>query len=395
MIRDDSMRMCFMLDTVFAGNAIKGQIAFYQIRDAYLKGYVKRVIALGYKDSIVNSKIIKRAIPFNDKINKIIGVFGRKFLLQVLSRDISEKIFDIGASTKIPECDLFYFQPPIWPRSLGKAKNNGSVISVRDSTANLYHVLKLASREYGDFDRNIQRIRKQAKIRQRFFEKTDCILACSEYSKRTHMDYGIPEEKVIVSGQGVDTKRFTPSRNQYDSDFRGIFVGGSTSPLKGLRYLLEAWDGFAKQNQELMICGSIDSSLESLFTKYKKMMNINAMGFVDPAEQYKKASILIYPSLTEGFEKVTMEAMSSGLPIITTTNTGASSLIKEGKEGFVVPIRDSAAIEKHVRYFYENPGEIKRMGRNARRLAERYDWNSFSKRMCSLFELVYEKWGRE
>ena len=114
MIRDDSMRMCFMLDTVFAGNAIKGQTAFYQIRDAYLKGYVKRIITLGYEESVVNSKIIKRALPFNDKINKIIGVIGKSSPLHIPSRDISERIFDLGASMKIPECDLFYFQPPIW-----------------------------------------------------------------------------------------------------------------------------------------------------------------------------------------------------------------------------------------------------------------------------------------
>ena len=159
-----------------------------------------------------------------------------------------------------------------------------------------------------------------------------------------------------------------------------------------LRYLFEAWNNFtrARKNKELLICGDVDKSVSGIFEKYRYKTKINTVGFVEPAEYYRKASILVYPSLTDGFEKVTLEAMSSGLPIITTTNTGAASIIREGKEGFVVPIRDSKSMEKHILYFYDNPSEVKRMGKNARKLAEKYNWDNFSKRMCKLFEMAYE-----
>ena len=102
------------------------------------------------------------------------------------------------------------------------------------------------------------------------------------------------------------------------------------------------------------------------------------------------ADIFVMPSLCESFGKVILEAMASGLPVIATTNTGARDVVKDGKHGFIIPIRDSKAIKDKIQYFYDNPSEIKRMGKNARKVAENYTWDRYSEKIADSLELVYE-----
>jgi len=64
--------------------------------------------------------------------------------------------------------------------------------------------------------------------------------------------------------------------------------------------------------------------------------------------------------------------------VIISDMVGAKEIIRDGKEGFVVPARDSWALAEKIRYFYDNPDEVKSMGREARRTAEKYTWERFA-----------------
>ena len=59
---------------------------------------------------------------------------------------------------------------------------------------------------------------------------------------------------------------------------------------------------------------------------------------------------------------VTVQAMACGLPVICTTNAGAADIIREGRDGFILPIRDVDAIKEKILYFYENPEAVRDMG---------------------------------
>ena len=88
----------------------------------------------------------------------------------------------------------------------------------------------------------------------------------------------------------------------------------------------------------------------------------------DPAPYYKEASIFVLPSLSEGNPRVVMEAMAHGLPVITTTN--AQSVVEDGKSGFVVPIRDIAALKEKIAYLYNHRDTAEKMGQEARKVME-------------------------
>ena len=63
---------------------------------------------------------------------------------------------------------------------------------------------------------------------------------------------------------------------------------------------------------------------------------------------------------------VQAQAMACGLPVICTTNTGGADLVREGRDGFILPIRDVEAIKEKILYFYENPEACTAMGESAR-----------------------------
>jgi glycosyltransferase involved in cell wall biosynthesis len=111
---------------------------------------------------------------------------------------------------------------------------------------------------------------------------------------------------------------------------------------------------------------------------YRKKIQFEAPGIVDPLKYYQKAHIYILPSLGDPFPRTTLEAMSCGLPVIISDMVGAKDIVENGKEGFIIPARSVSAIADKIQYFYDNPSEIKRMGMNARRKAEQFTWEKFA-----------------
>jgi glycosyltransferase involved in cell wall biosynthesis len=72
-------------------------------------------------------------------------------------------------------------------------------------------------------------------------------------------------------------------------------------------------------------------------------------------EQMREHDVLLLPSLFEGYALVISEALSQGLPVITTSNSGGSTVIRNGLEGFIVPIRDSKSIAVRLQQLVDNP----------------------------------------
>jgi len=74
---------------------------------------------------------------------------------------------------------------------------------------------------------------------------------------------------------------------------------------------------------------------------------------------------------------VVLEAMAMGKPVIITPNCGYNEIIEDGKEGFIIPIRDIEVIKENLIYFHDNKSEVNKMGRNARKTSEQYTWKRY------------------
>lgn len=160
---------------------------------------------------------------------------------------------------------------------------------------------------------------------------------------------------------------------------------GSCGIDKGLSYLANAWLNIPHNVDIQMVLGGRDANMFQ-FENKELMKQFKKTGFVENlADFYKQISFYVHPSVTEGFGCTVLEAMSYGRPVIVTNETGASDLITNGKEGFIIPISDIGAIIDKMVFFMNNPETIKTMGENARKTAEKYSWDIIKRRYIEIY----------
>jgi glycosyltransferase involved in cell wall biosynthesis len=224
----------------------------------------------------------------------------------------------------------------------------------------------------------------------RHWNKFDYVIAISDFVKDSYIEVGYPEDRIYVAHLDTDLNRFTPA-DDVSSVFRVVYAA-HTTPLKGLHYLLEAWDTLSLPNSELILVGEYDKVPYLLKQRYNKIVarhsNIIAVGRSDTPEQYYRgASAFVLPSLTEGCSKVILEAMACGVPVITTQN--ARAIVEDGVTGFVVPIRDTSAIAEKINSLYQSRDRVVEMGRMARQTIT--DKQPFGERVYEIYKDIKER----
>jgi glycosyltransferase involved in cell wall biosynthesis len=105
-------------------------------------------------------------------------------------------------------------------------------------------------------------------------------------------------------------------------------------------------------------------------------------------EYYGRSSVLVLPSLADSYGLVALEAMACATPLIVSSNTGMASIISQGMEGFVVPIRDVETIKERLRWLYENSDAAVEMGRAASRLVSHLSWEEYGRRSVSVYKQI-------
>jgi len=88
---------------------------------------------------------------------------------------------------------------------------------------------------------------------------------------------------------------------------------------------------------------------------------------------------------------VTGEAMASGLPVICSTNTGASEIVTSGEHGFIIPIRDANALAEKIEWFYKNQKLCRLMGMQGREHVKQFTWDVYGEKIFTIFEAVVEE----
>jgi glycosyltransferase involved in cell wall biosynthesis len=182
---------------------------------------------------------------------------------------------------------------------------------------------------------------------------------------------------LIVTPYGVEPQRFEPAEHRHDGPFRAIFVG-SCQARKGIHYLIDAWRKLNLPNAELLVCGEVVPEMKKILEE-KSIESVRWLGHVPVKDYLKQAHVFVFPSLEEGSALCTYEAMASSLPLIVTPNSG--SIIRDGQDGFVIPIRDVSALTEKIEYFYRNREAARAMGKSAREQVENYTWYLHGERL--------------
>jgi alpha-maltose-1-phosphate synthase len=206
------------------------------------------------------------------------------------------------------------------------------------------------------------------------------IVVASAFSKRSLVENGVSEAKIVVNPYGVDLQRFQPavSRRTY-KHVRFLFLGSVTA-RKGAPLLVDAWKRCAFDGAELLLVGPITAEDRVLIPSLPGLHVIGKLPHRELPELMQQCDVLVFPSYAEGFALVLLEALSSGMPIITTTATAGPDLITDGVEVRIISPGDVVALTLALREFSDNPGELKSMGHAARSSAERFSWDAYGDR---------------
>ncbi|OGP54810.1 MAG: hypothetical protein A2Y65_12065 [Deltaproteobacteria bacterium RBG_13_52_11] len=218
------------------------------------------------------------------------------------------------------------------------------------------------------------------------YRKASKIVAISEMVKQDIVDhYRIPDERIDVIYTGIDT-RFKPRTGKLREEIRRqyaispnefvILFSAHNFRLKGLKNLIRsvAQVKRKKRGVKLLVLGrDRKNPYERLAHKLGcEEEVIFAGGVKEPEKYYAAADILVHPTFYDPCSRVVLEALASGLPVITTRSNGAGWIITEGKEGFVLDdSRDVEALAEKILYLVD-PIRLKEASAAARRLAERY-----------------------
>ena len=136
--------------------------------------------------------------------------------------------------------------------------------------------------------------------------------------------------------------------------------------LKGLIYFIEACNKVSLENIEIKIAGTINKDVLNYIDVNFDKHNIQFLGHVPNINNFFRTShVCVIPSLLDAGPATVAEALYCGLPVITTQGCGSKTLIEDGKNGFVVPIADSNAIAKKMKWFIDNQDQIPKMSKYA------------------------------
>jgi glycosyltransferase involved in cell wall biosynthesis len=157
---------------------------------------------------------------------------------------------------------------------------------------------------------------------------------------------------------------------------------------KGFLDLARAWKELALPGGELWVVGQVHDEILPLLGSYRDDPTIRFIGHAKggAAEHYAHADAFVLPSIVEGSAKTTYEAMSAELPVITTLNAG--SVVRDGVDGFIVPVRDPDAIREKLLFLFENREHAKDMGISGRSRVGDFSWEIYENRLISLYRTL-------
>lgn len=207
----------------------------------------------------------------------------------------------------------------------------------------------------------------------------DHIFVPSLMVKQSLLSADVKPEKISVISYGAPIGYFQPQPKP-DQLFRTLFVG-RVGPRKGVHYLLQAWQELHLPKAELLLVG-VNEFPSRWLASYEDTFNyVPSVPHASLNDYYSRASVLVLPSLVEGFALVLLEAMACGIPIITTSSTAGPEIITDGVEGFIIPIRDVEVLKQKLEWCYRHPQELAVMGRAARRKAEQLTWERYRQQL--------------
>lgn len=219
---------------------------------------------------------------------------------------------------------------------------------------------------------------------------TQFFLAPSNFVKRGLKYCGVEDNQIYILPYGSNFPVVNQPHGEPKS-VRFIYVGQVTY-RKGMHYLLQTFAELEDQRIQLDVVGGWRTDSD-LYENYKQYANIKFYGNMlhdKVKELMMQADVFVFASLTEGLSLSCLEALSCGLPLICSSNSGANDLIIDGYNGFVFDPDDTETLSSYISFFCENKDKIPYFSQNAIETAKKNTWEEYNKNQKKTLLMIME-----
>jgi len=230
----------------------------------------------------------------------------------------------------------------------------------------------------------------------REFVGADLILAPSQFVADSLKAAGVPPGKIAILPYGHDARN--PGNRAFlkgeaeagNEGLKILFVGG-VGLRKGVPYLLQALQKLSPLPLRARFVGGLTIKKGYLQPYTGVAEFCGQVSRTEVAHFYQWADVFVLPSIYEGSAGVIYEALAAGLPVITTPNAG--SVVQDGVEGFIVPIRDSEALSQRIEQLARDRDLHRWMSQNALKRARDFSRARYGQRLVAAITSAYGATG--
>ncbi len=224
------------------------------------------------------------------------------------------------------------------------------------------------------------------------WKKAAALVAPSEGLKDRALKF-LPSAEIDVIPNGVELDRFSPAEAARKTQILRLLTVGRLSVTKRVEILIDAVEIIHREGCEVHFTivggGQLQQKLKQIASQ-KKISNIieftGRINAEDMPQVYRQNDIFISASMQEGMSNAMLEAMASGLPIVTTRCEGAEELIADN--GLVVENANAEEIAKAVRKIADDRQTYKQMAVAARTQAQKFTWNEVASQYTELYHKI-------
>ncbi|WP_066424513.1 glycosyltransferase family 4 protein [Anabaena sp. 4-3] len=369
------MKICIVTHKVRKGDG-QGRVNYEVVKEALRQGHHLTLLASEIAPELAENQAINWVkIPVDGYPTEFI----RNFIFAQKSADWLRKNranFDLikvnGAITKATaDVNAVHFVHSSWLRS------PVHISRVRRDLYGAYQWLYTALNAHWE---------KQA------FQRAKIVVAVSEKVAQELVEIGVPRSRIRVIVNGVDLQEFAPgvaNRQQLglpENVTLALFAGDIRTPRKNLDSVLQAL--VKVPDLHLAVVGNPEGSpFPELAASLGLSDRVHFVGYRrDIADIMRTVDLFVFPSRYEACTLVLLEALASGLPVITATATGGAELVTP-ECGVVLPDSDDTdALATALLSMVSDRQRRQQMSQAARTLAEKYSWQTMAQTYMDLFE---------
>lgn len=223
----------------------------------------------------------------------------------------------------------------------------------------------------------------------------DHVVVLSSFARRTFVERGMPADRVSVLPLGADVGAFRPTpevareravRIRRGAALRVLYVG-ALSYQKGWLDLLSVARALEGEAVQFLCAGPITPEVRPSLSSLSA--NVQILGKLPQHElpaTYATADLFLFPTIQDGFGMVLAQAKTGGVPVLTTANSAGPDLVREGHDGWVVPIRRPDLLADRIRWSTSHRERLAEMAEAAYAGAAPRDWREVAAEFEALVE---------